>query len=60
MEIAWAGSGVGFMEFAPALERARASGKPAILHCLIDPQAITPSTTLDAIREKALAAGARP
>ncbi len=44
-------------EFAPALERARASGKPAILHCLIDPQAITPSTTLDAIREKALARG---
>ncbi len=42
-------------DFTPALERARASGKPAILHCLIDPQAITPATTLDAIREKALA-----
>ncbi len=40
-------------EFAPALARARASGKPAILHCLIDPQAITPTTTLDAIRAKA-------
>ena len=42
-------------EFAPALERARASGKPAILHCLLDPEAITPTTTLTAIREKALA-----
>ena len=34
-------------EFAPALERALASGQPAILHCLIDPEAITPATTLD-------------
>jgi acetolactate synthase-1/2/3 large subunit len=42
-------------EFAPALERAMASGKPAILHCLIDPETITPATTLTAIREKALA-----
>jgi len=43
-------------EFAPALERAVASGKPAVLHCLLDPQAITPTMTLDQIREKALAA----
>jgi acetolactate synthase-1/2/3 large subunit len=42
-------------EFAPALERARASGKPAILHCLIDPEAISPATTLSAIRAQALA-----
>jgi acetolactate synthase-1/2/3 large subunit len=42
-------------DFAPALARARASGKPAILHCLIDPEAITPSTTITALREKALA-----
>ena len=42
-------------EFAPALNRALASGKPAILHCLIDPEAITPTTTLTAIRDKALA-----
>jgi acetolactate synthase-1/2/3 large subunit len=41
-------------EFAPALERAIASGKPAILHCLLDPEAITPATTLGAIRAKAL------
>ncbi|MDQ4135897.1 MAG: thiamine pyrophosphate-binding protein, partial [Pseudomonadota bacterium] len=42
-------------DFAPALERARASGKPVVLHCLIDPETISPSTTLSAIREKALA-----
>jgi acetolactate synthase-1/2/3 large subunit len=42
-------------EFAPALARARASGKPAILHCLLDPQAITPTSTLDGIRNAALA-----
>jgi len=41
-------------EFAPAFERAMASGKPAILHCLIDPEAITPAMTITAIREKAL------
>ncbi|HEY7643714.1 MAG TPA: thiamine pyrophosphate-binding protein [Hyphomicrobiales bacterium] len=34
-------------EFAPAFERALASGKPAILHCLLDPRAITPTKTLD-------------
>ncbi|HWL30085.1 MAG TPA: thiamine pyrophosphate-binding protein [Burkholderiaceae bacterium] len=42
-------------EFGPAFERARASGKPAILHCLIDPETITPTTTLQKIREQALA-----
>jgi acetolactate synthase I/II/III large subunit len=44
-------------EFAPAFERATKSGKPAILHCLVDPEAITPTTTLTQLREKALAAG---
>ncbi len=43
-------------EFAPALARARASGLPAIVHCLLDPQAITPTGTLDGIRSAALAA----
>lgn len=38
-------------EFAPALARARASGKPAILHCLLDPEAITPARSLSQIRE---------
>ncbi|MFZ4288138.1 thiamine pyrophosphate-binding protein [Variovorax sp. HJSM1_2] len=42
-------------EFAPALARARASGKPAILHCLLDPEAITPASTLQSIRAAALA-----
>ena len=40
-------------EFAPALERAIASGKPAILHCLLDPEAITPTQTLSGIRRQA-------
>jgi thiamine pyrophosphate-dependent acetolactate synthase large subunit-like protein len=43
-------------EFGPALVRARASGKPAILHCLLDPEAITPTSTLQSIRTAALAA----
>jgi len=41
-------------DFAPALEAAQRSGKPAILHLKVDPDAITPATTLGAIREKAL------
>jgi acetolactate synthase-1/2/3 large subunit len=41
--------------FMPAFEAAVSSGQPAILHLKIDPQAITPATTLDAIRAKALA-----
>ena len=40
-------------EFAPALARARASGLPSILHCLIDPEAITPTGTLSGIRKAA-------
>jgi acetolactate synthase-1/2/3 large subunit len=44
-------------EFAPAFERAVASGLPAILHCKIDPQALTPNATLDQIRAAAVAAG---
>jgi acetolactate synthase I/II/III large subunit len=39
-------------EFAPAFERALASGRPAILHCIVDPQALTPGQTLDAIRKQ--------
>ncbi len=44
-------------EFAPAFERAVASGKPAILHVLIDPEAITPATTLTRLREAAQSKG---
>jgi acetolactate synthase-1/2/3 large subunit len=40
-------------DFAGAFATARASGKPAILHVKVDPQAITPATTLDAIRQQA-------
>jgi acetolactate synthase-1/2/3 large subunit len=42
-------------DFAAAFDEARASGKPSIIHCIVDPQAISPATTLDAIREKAMA-----
>ena len=41
-------------DFAAAYEAARASGKPAIIHLKVEPGAITPATTLDAIRDKAL------
>jgi acetolactate synthase-1/2/3 large subunit len=42
-------------EFAPALERARNSGKASIIHCLIDPEAITPARSLTDIRNAARA-----
>jgi acetolactate synthase-1/2/3 large subunit len=45
-------------EFAPAFERALASGKPALIELRIDPDAITPRTTLSAIRAAALKARA--
>jgi acetolactate synthase I/II/III large subunit len=38
-------------EFAPAFERARQSGKPAIIEVRLDPEAITPTRTLTQIRE---------
>ncbi|MBS3649147.1 thiamine pyrophosphate-binding protein [Pseudaminobacter sp. 19-2017] len=38
-------------DFAPAFERARASGKPSIIEVRIDPEAITPTRTLTDIRE---------
>jgi acetolactate synthase-1/2/3 large subunit len=41
-------------EFAGAFERASRAGKPALIELRIDPDAITPATTLSAIREKAL------
>ncbi|ART49556.1 thiamine pyrophosphate-binding protein [Acidovorax carolinensis] len=44
-------------EFAPAYERALASGLPAILHCVIDSEAISPAFTLTQVREAAIAAG---
>lgn len=41
-------------EFPDALERALAAGVPAVLALRIDPDAITPRTTLSAIRAEAL------
>ena len=40
-------------QFGPAFERCVAAGKPAVIEVRIDPQAITPNTTLDAIRAAA-------
>ncbi len=40
-------------EFEPALERALASGKPAIIELKIEQEAITPRTTISAIRAEA-------
>ncbi|VFR20985.1 Acetolactate synthase large subunit [plant metagenome] len=40
-------------QFAAAFERAVASGKPAILHCLLDPEVITPTATLTDLRTTA-------
>jgi len=40
--------------FAPAFQRALASGKPAVIELKIDPDAITPSATLAGLRAAAL------
>jgi acetolactate synthase-1/2/3 large subunit len=42
-------------EFAPAFERALASGKPSIIELKIDPEAITTAATLSSIRSQAIA-----
>ena len=44
-------------EIAPALDRALAAEGPALVELRIDPEAITPTTTLSAIRESALKNG---
>jgi acetolactate synthase-1/2/3 large subunit len=44
-------------DFPAAFAAARASGKPSIIHLKIDPEAITPTSTLTGIREKSLAGG---
>jgi acetolactate synthase I/II/III large subunit len=44
-------------EVAPAVRAALAADRPALIHMKISPEAITPSTTLTAIREKAIAQG---
>ncbi len=47
-------------QFAPAYERVVASGKPGVIEVRIDPQAISPGTTLDKLRAGALAPGKGP
>jgi acetolactate synthase-1/2/3 large subunit len=42
-------------DFPAAFKAAQASGKPAIIRLAIDPEAITPATTLTKIRAKSLA-----
>jgi acetolactate synthase I/II/III large subunit len=42
-------------DFFSAFEAAQKSGKPAILHLKVDPEALTPTTSLTATREKAQA-----
>ena len=43
-------------DFPAAFAAAQKSGKPAIIHLKVDPEAITPMTTLTQLREKSLAA----
>ncbi|ODN71549.1 thiamine pyrophosphate-binding protein [Methylobrevis pamukkalensis] len=40
-------------EFAGALDRAMAAGKPALIHLLTDPEAITPTATITGLRAAA-------
>ncbi len=47
-------------EFAPAFERAVASGRPALIELRVDPEALTPRMTLTEIREQALKARSHP
>jgi acetolactate synthase I/II/III large subunit len=42
-------------DFAAAFKAAQNSGKPAIVHLKVDPEAITPTTTLTKLREQAFA-----
>jgi acetolactate synthase-1/2/3 large subunit len=45
-------------DFAPALVRALAAGKPALIELRVDPEAISPRTTLSALRAASEAAPA--
>jgi acetolactate synthase-1/2/3 large subunit len=46
----------GTADFAPAFERARSSGRAALIELRLDPEAISTRTTLSKIRETSLAA----
>jgi acetolactate synthase-1/2/3 large subunit len=41
-------------QFAPALSRAMASGKPALIELRLDPEALTPTMTLSGLRQQSL------
>ena len=43
-------------DFAPAFERALAADIPALVHVKLDPQALTPNASLDALRAQGVAA----
>ncbi|HTS23526.1 MAG TPA: thiamine pyrophosphate-binding protein [Casimicrobiaceae bacterium] len=42
-------------EFAPAFERALAANRPALLHLVVDPQAVTMNATIDDLRRQSAA-----
>jgi acetolactate synthase-1/2/3 large subunit len=42
-------------QFAPALDRALAANRPALLHLVVDPQAVTMNATIDDLRRQAAA-----
>jgi len=46
-------------DFPDAFRRARASGKPAIIDLVLDPEALTPSTSISQLRQAASAASRR-
>ena len=47
-------------DFPAAFAAAQKSGLPSIIHCKVDPEAITPALTLSGIREKALGGAGGP
>jgi acetolactate synthase-1/2/3 large subunit len=46
-------------EFAPAFAAARAAGKPAVLHLILDPEVLSTRSSLSETRDKGRAAAAR-
>ncbi len=40
-------------DFADAFRAAEASGKPALLHLILDPEALSPTATISGLRDKA-------
>jgi acetolactate synthase-1/2/3 large subunit len=62
--LGWAFNGFGGRvepadDFVLALQRALASNKPVILHCVVDLQALMPAMILDWTRDRALSGTSR-